>query len=66
MARSKHFNNSNQGYRSPPKVGRSPPKSCLGGDLGGFLRGAGGDLGGGFRRILFTSEYGPSGEIHTN
>ena len=34
--------------------------------MGGFLRGAGGDLGGGFRRILFTSEYGSSGEIHNN
>ena len=41
----------NQGYHSPPKVGRSPPKSCLGGDLGGFPGGVGGDLGGGFGRI---------------
>ena len=54
-----------QSYHSP-KVGRSPPKSCLGGDLGGFLGGAGGDLGGGFGRIIITSEYGTSGELHTN
>jgi len=32
----------------PPKVGRSPPKSCLGRDLGGF---PGGDLRVGFGRI---------------
>ena len=42
-----------QRCHSPPKSGRSPPKSCLGGDLGGFLGGVGGDLGGGFGRIYF-------------
>ena len=25
-----------QDYHPPPKIGRSPPKSCLRGDLGGF------------------------------
>ena len=44
---------SSQRCHSPPKSGRSPPKSCLGGDLGGFLGGVGGDLGGGFGRIYF-------------
>ena len=35
-----------------PKMGGAPPKSCLGGGLGGILGGVGGDLWGGFGRIL--------------
>ena len=56
----------NQGYRCPPKVGRSPPKSCLGGHLGGFPGGLGGHLGGGFGRISISSDYGQRGELLTN
>ena len=52
-----------QGPHSPPNDGRSPPKLCLGGVFGGFV---GGDLGGDFGRILISSDYWPSGELHTN
>ena len=45
-----------QSYHPPPKSGRSPPKSCLGGGLGGILGGVGGYLRGGFGRTwLFYS-----------
>ena len=42
----------------------TPPKSCLGGDLGGFL--GGGDLGGVILFRLWDTHFVQSGELHTN
>ena len=52
----RHSGHLRQSCHSPPKSGRSPPKSCLGGGLGGILGGVGGYLGGEFGRTwLFYS-----------